>query len=211
MDEHDDAPLDPQASAALIAEQRARVEAAVDVDGRVLFTAWGVAWTLGFGLLWAADAEASFAPGTEVALLAFAGLLGAAGVVTAVHLVRRSRGVRGASARQGAMYGWAWFLGFGVVAALASALARAGVADDVMTLAMMAVSLVVVGTLYMAGGAVWDAPTQFALGAVILVATIVAVLVGPPHTYLVMCVGGGGAMLAGAVVEAVRRRAPREL
>ena len=38
----EDTPLDPASSAALIAEQRAKVEAATDVDGRILFGAW--AW-----------------------------------------------------------------------------------------------------------------------------------------------------------------------
>lgn len=208
-DEH---PLDPEATAALIAEQRARVEGATAVDARVLFGAWGLAWLLGFGLLWAtALDEPLVAVDVDAALAVFAALLVAAGVVTAVHITARSRGVRGVSARQGALYGWAWFLGFAVVWALAFALRRAGAAEDIVSLVMMGTSVVLVGTLYMAGGALWDSTTQWALGAVITVVTVAALLVGLPHAYLVMCLGGGGAMLAAAAVEAVRRRRARGL
>jgi hypothetical protein len=48
----DDEPLDPAASAALIAAQRARVQEATDVDARLLFGVWGVAWLVGFGALY---------------------------------------------------------------------------------------------------------------------------------------------------------------
>ena len=206
----DDAPLDPAASAALIAEQRAKVVAAMDVDGRVLFGAWGVAWLLGFGVLWAAATE-RLTMSEEAAFLVFTGLLMLAGIVTAWHVAVKGTGVRGASTRQGAMYGWAWFLSYGVVFALGVALDRAGATDEVMNVAMTVAALLAVGALYMAGGAVWDERLQWALGAWIAVSTIVAALIGAPHMYLVMCIGGGGGMLVAAAAEAVRRRPAREL
>jgi len=206
----EDAPLDPAASAALIAEQRAKVEAAMDVDARVLFGAWGVAWLVGFTVLWLRDLEPPVLRMSQQAgMMVFAALLFAAGAVTAGHLTVKGRGLRGASARQGAMYGWSWSLSFAVVWALAFALARAGASDEVIGVAMMITSLLVVGALYMAGGALWEERIQWALGAWICVATIAAALVGLPHMYLVMAVGGGGGLLAGAVADGVRRRRAR--
>ena len=206
----EDTPLDPASSAALIAEQRAKVVAAMDVDGRVLFGAWGVAWPLGFGLLWLGE-TGRVTMSAQVALGGFFGLLAAAMGVTAWHLAVKGRGLRGASARQGAMYGWSWSLSFGVVGALAYALARAGASEEVTGVAMMITSLLVVGALYMAGGAMWEEQIQWALGAWICVATIAAAIVGLPHMYLVMAVGGGGGLLVGAAADAVRRRRPRVL
>jgi hypothetical protein len=206
----DDAPLDPAASAALIAEQRAKVEAAMDVDARVLFGAWGVAWLVGFTVLWLRDLEPPVLRMSQQAgMMVFAALLFAAGGVTAWHLAVKGRGIRGASARQGAMYGWSWSLSFGVVGALAYALARAGASEEVMGVAMMITSLLVVGALYMAGGALWEERIQWALGAWICLATIVAAVVGLPHMYLVMAVGGGGGLLVGAAADGVRRRRAR--
>jgi len=206
----EDTPLDPASSAALIAEQRAKVEAATDVDGRIMFGAWGVAWLLGFGLLWLVNSGRLTMP-DEAAFLAFTALLVLAGAVTAWHLAVKGTGVRGASARQGAMYGWAWFLSFGVVFALGVALDRAGATGEVMSLAMTVASLLMVGALYMAGGAIWEERIQWALGAWICVSTIAAALVGSPHMYLVMSLAGGGGMLVAAGVEAARRRRPRVL
>jgi len=131
--------------------------------------------------------------------------------VTAVHLIRKSGGVRGTTAVQGAMYGWAWLLGFAVVATLGYALNRDGANVQVTSTVMMTVNLLVVGVLYMAGGAIWGERTQFVLGAWILVVTIAATLIGNPHMMLVMSLAGGGGMLVAAAAETVRRRRPEVL
>ena len=208
----EDTPLDPAASAALIAEQRAKVEAAVEVDGRILFVAWGVAWLLGFGLLWAVDVDPPLVDIPRgMGLTVFFALLVAAMAVTAVHLARKARGVRGTSALQGAMYGWSWFLAFAGVGALGYALHRDGASEQVSGMVMMTVSTLVVGSLYMADGAIWGERAQFTLGAWILVATIIAVVAGAPNMLLVMSLAGGGGMLAATGVEATRRGRPRVL
>ena len=203
----DDVPLDPAAGAALVAAQRARVLAATDVDGRLLFGVWGAAWLLGFGALYLVSGDRPVIDGDPaVAGWLFAGVLVAAMVVTTVHVGRRTAGVHGTSAVQGAMYGWAWSLGFLGVFALASALRAAGAEPVVVQAAMTVASPLLVGVLYMAGAAIWQDRTQFALGAWILVVTVVAAFVGLPHMLAVMALGGGGGMLAGAMAVAVHRR-----
>ena len=203
----DDAPLDLAATAALIAEQRARVAAATDVDARILFGAWGLAWLIGYGLVWDAALDSPrLGLAQDHAGLTFGGLVMAGLVVTAVHLTRRSAGVRGTSATQGAMYGWAWGLSFAGLFALSSALGRAGVGNEAIMLAATIVTPLIVGALYMAGAAIWGYPTQFALGAWISVVTIVAAVVGMPHMLLVMSLAGGGGMLVTAGVDAALRR-----
>lgn len=199
----DDAP-DPVSAHALIAEQRARVEAATDVDARLLFGAWGAAWLVGFTALWLAFREEPvLETGTGLAVLAVA--LTAAAVVTAVHLARRSSGVRGGSAVQGAMYGWAWFLSFLGVFALGAGLDRAGGSFLLVAHVQTVVSALLVAALYMAGGALWGDRTQFVLGAWIAVVTTVAAVIGPPHTLLVMALAGGGGMLVAALADQLRR------
>jgi hypothetical protein len=203
----DDEPLDPAASAALIAAQRARVLEATDVDARLLFGVWGVAWLLGFGALYAVAGDRpliDWPPQAAGGL--FGGLLLAAGLITAVHIGRRTSGVHGDSAAQGAMYGWAWFLGFAGVFALAGALVRAGAEPVVVETAMTIASPIVVGVLYIAGAAMWRDRAQFALGVWILVVTIGAAAVGMPWMLAVMAIAGGGGMLVGAVADGVRRR-----
>lgn len=199
----DDAP-DPASAHALIAEQRARVVAATDVDARLLFGAWGAAWLVGFTALWLARREDAVLP-TGTAYTVFAGALIVAAVVTAVHVARRTSGVRGGSAVQGAMYGWAWFLSFFGVFALGAGLDRLDAPGPVVTHVQTVVSALLVGALYMAGGALWADRAQFALGAWIALVTAGAAVVGPPHALLVMALAGGGGMLTAAAADQVRR------
>jgi len=207
----DDVALDPAASAALIAAQRARVLEETDVDARLLFGVWGVAWLIGFGVLYAVAGDRPLVGwGPGVAGTVFAGLLIAAGVVTAVHTTRRTAGVHGDSAVQGAMYGWSWFLGFAGVFALASSLTAAGAEPELIEIAMTIASPIVVGVLYMAGGAIWRDRTQFALGAWILVVTVAAALAGMPYMLAVMSLAGGGGMLVAGVLVAARARRSRD-
>jgi hypothetical protein len=203
----DDAPLDPAASAAIVAAQRARVLEATDVDVRLLLGAWGLAWLVGYGALFAVAGDRPLVDAPPaVAGALFAGVLVTAMVVTAVHVARRTAGVHGTSAVQGAMYGWAWFLGFAGVFALASALVRAGAGPDVVQTAMTLASPIVVGVLYMAGAAIWQDRSQFVLGVWILVVTVVAAFAGLPWMLAVMSLAGGGGMLAAALAVHARRR-----
>lgn len=202
----DDPPLDLAASAALIEAQRARVAAATDIDGRLLFGVWGVAWLLGFGAMYSVAIDPPLLGWPAwLAGVVFAGLLVVALVITAVHIAIRSAGVRGVSASAGAMYGWGWILSFTGVGALGSGLARSGASPEVMQLVMTVVPALLVGALYMAGAAIWGSRTQFALGAWIVVVTVAAAAVGPPHLLAVMSVAGGGGMLVGAAGEHLRR------
>ncbi len=206
--DEDDQPLDPSTSAALIAEQRARLGAATEMDGRLLFGVWGVAWLLGFAVLWASFTEPALDVPRGLAFAIFGTLLISAMVVTAVHIARKSAGVHGVSATQGAMYGWAWFAGFGVAFALSNSLGRQGVDPDVVTVVMTVVSCLVVGVLYMTGAVIGGADrTQFALGAWICLVTAIGVLAGLPHLMLIMSLAGGGGMLVAAAAWALRIRA----
>ncbi|WP_250445250.1 hypothetical protein [Actinotalea sp. C106] len=203
----DDEPLDLAQVAALVAAQQDRVRAATDVDGRVLYGAWGVAWVIGFLAMWLAAVDDPPVQMPQIAAgLIFFGLLVSAGVVTAVHIARRTAGVRGTSATQGEMYGWAWMLSFTGVGVLAFALGRLDASPEVVSTVMTVTSSLIVGALYMVGGAVWGDRAGFRLGAWISSVTVVAAVVGQPHMLLVMAFAGGGGMLLGAAAEHVQRR-----
>lgn len=200
-----DVSLDAATSAALIAEQRARVASKTTVDATFLFTAWGVAWLVGFGLLWAAERDL-LPMEREAAPPVFLALLMGAGVLTAVHVGRRTAGVHGTSAGQRAMYGWTWVAAFAVFVALDVALARTGASPAVLAVVGAAVPPLIVGVLYMAGGAIWSDRTQFTLGGWICAVTVVAAAVGWPHMLAVMALAGGGGMIAAALVAQRDRR-----
>ncbi|MFE5306969.1 hypothetical protein [Isoptericola sp. NPDC056573] len=216
MTDHPDRPGDDDAGLAaadslrLIREQQDRARAALGPDGRALYGVWGVAWLAGYLVLW------SSAQGREQpeawAYWVFAGALAAAVVFTMVHTMSRTSGTRGVSARTGAMYGWAWMLGFLTFSAFLGGLARAGADGELMGLVSNGGACLVVGLLYLGGAVAFDDRSLFVLGAWILLVAAAATLAGLPLTYLVMAFAGGGGFLVMAAVEhlrIVRRRRRR--
>lgn len=207
----DDGPADPASMAALVAEQRAHVVRSTSPDARLLYGVWGAVWLAGFGLLWLAEQIPGAGLSLGWAYAGFAALMVVGVVVTAVHLTRRSSGLTGTTSSQRRMFGWTWGLSFGVVAVLNTSLGMAGASDQVMAVVTSVVPALVVGALYMAGGAVWGDAVQFGLGAWICVAAASGALSGPDRVHLVMAVAGGGGLLVGALVYHLRvsRRSAR--
>ncbi|WP_265522708.1 hypothetical protein [Oerskovia flava] len=218
-DDAEDAPLDPAASMRLIQAQQERAQS-LEVDGRLLYGVWGVAWFVGYLLLFG-SARGDIGPrGPELgenepagwAFAVYGSLLIGALVVTLVHVMVRCRGIRGASALTGAMYGWSWFLGFGAMGAVLAGLARAGADGELMGLASNALASLVVGLIYLSGGALWRTKRLYVLGAWILCVAAVATFAGLPTTYLVMgALGGGGFLVLMAVEHVLRVRARRAI
>lgn len=209
-----EAPFDPAEGLRLIAAQTARVRA-TEPDARILFALWGCAWLVGYLALYltangtlpgARVTDSGLATPAVWAFIVFAVVIGVAILATIIYSTRGTVGLRGVSARQGAMYGWSWFIGFVGVGAVTGGIASAGASDEVIALTSNALSCLVVGILYMAGGTFWQEPRQYALGVWIIVVAGIALYAGLPHTYLVMALLGGGGFLVGALIEHLHRR-----
>lgn len=209
--------LDPAESLRLIGELHTRTRSAVAPDDRLLFGVWGLAWLVGYLSLWfsATDDLSGFpwnleavSPSTP-AYLVFAGALTLAVVFTIVHTLRRSAGLRGVSARAGALYGWSWPIAFSAFSFVIGGLASAGASGTVIALASNAFASTIVGLLYLGGGIAFRDRGLYILGVWILLVGAFATLAGVPLTYLVMAgLGGGGFLLMGLIdhVLLVRRR-----
>ncbi|NNU26661.1 hypothetical protein [Isoptericola sediminis] len=207
-DSRSDHPLDPAASLDLIAESQRRVRRGTEPDCRLICLVWGIAWAVGYLVLWT-SARALGVPGV-VAYVVFGTLLAVAVVVTIVHSARRAAGTRGPGHRATVLWGATWFLAFGVYPFVIAGLGRAGASDDVTGLASNALACVIIGVMYLTGGASFGDRGLFVLGAWILLTGGVATMAGMPATYLVMATVGGGGFLAITVVWQVlhlRRRA----
>jgi hypothetical protein len=201
-------PASPADSMRLIHEQRAAAGRQVYPSLRYFLVPWGLAWLLGFGLFFLrhgpGDRTFVSMPGW-LPLAALSGLMVAAAVVSAVATGRVYRHVAGPSALKGAMYGWAFFLGF---LSLGFSLARVsdGLPSIDQGLLWSAASVALVSALHMAGGAVWHDRDLFTLGVWLSLVNIGGVIAGPGWHSLVIAVAGGGGMLAFAAVVAARRR-----
>ena len=177
----DEAHLSPEESLTLIEAQRSKTARSLWVDPSPILGAWGVAWIVGFGALFAVAAVVSFG-----------------------EQIRHGRGVEGPSQRIAAMYGWSWLLAFAGLFAIDLALGHHGLPSHLAPLLWTGSSLLVVGLLYLAGGMLWCDRLQYGLGVWVLVTGAASVAAGVPDNFAVLSLAGGGGFLIAAAIARTR-------
>ena len=105
---------------------------------------------------------------------------------------RGQRGATGPAKVSGTMVGAAWLTGFTALFLLITGLGRVLGDDHLQTVVWPAGSALVVGLLYLAGGAVARDVVQYALGTWIAVIGTAAVFLDTPGLYVVLAVAGAG-------------------
>jgi hypothetical protein len=180
------------------------------VNVALFYGPWGAAYLLGFGSVFLTYPSAAplRLPGGVAAVITGV-LFAAAIVVSVVNGTRAGRGVRGPSRMVGAMYGWSWTLGFSALAAVNIGVTRRGLPADAATLLWSGSALLLVGVLYLAGGALWQDRFQYGLGVWMLLSGAGSVFAGVPGNFAVVALAGGGGLLLAAGYFALRRPRPR--
>ncbi|WP_327008990.1 transporter [Dactylosporangium sp. NBC_01737] len=206
----DDAPpASPAESLALIQQEQAAVTSRVGLNPLAYYLPWGVAWLVGYGLLflrYGPDGRIFVGLPDWLPLVVLFVCMALAMVSTVGVSVRRGRGVEGRSSWQGTAYGLSWFLAF---AGVGSTLGRFAplLPDQERGLLWASVSVGTVAVMYMAGSAIWLSRDMFVLGAWLTVINIAGVALGPGwHSLLVSLGGGGGLCLLGVLLWLRGRR-----
>ncbi len=183
-------------SLALIEQQQHVARGRLGVNVALFYGPWGAAYLLGFGSVFLTYPSASPVriPGAVASVITGI-LFVVAFVVSVVNGSLAGRGVRGPSRVVGAMYGWSWTLGFCALSAVNIGVDRQGLSDEAATLLWSGSSLLLVGVLYLAGGALWRDRFQYGLGVWMLVTSAVSVLAGVPGNFAVLALAGGGGLL----------------
>ena len=205
----DDEPLgNPADSLALIERERANLVRDIAPDPRLMYGSWGIAWLLGFGLLFL-----RFGPDGKVfvdlpewlPLTVLSLLFIAAGVITGVTGARSAMQTRGPSSRQGLMYGLSWSIAFTGMGVLFGQFGDV-LPDDRLGLLWAGGLVALTGALHMAGGAIWDDRELFILGAWTSAINVAGIIAGPGWHSLIVAIAGGGGMLAAGLLGWLRRR-----
>jgi len=205
VDSDNDEPLTADASLAVIEAERDRVAKRVTFNPAVMAGIWAAAWFIGFGCAYLAYGSGRVIPawlGPTVA----ATLLVAAVMMSMLYATRINSGISGPSRTSAAMYGWSWMLGFACLTAVNIALANRDLTSATITLLWSASSLLLVGVLQLAGGAIWRDWTQFVIGVWMMVCAAGAVLAGVPGNFLVQSLAGGGGFAMLALYFIIQRR-----
>ena len=204
-----DEPLDLGAALSIVENAERDARRRLNGNASLIYLLWGLAWLAGYGALegsrrgWLPLEPAS-------ALIVLGAALLIATVATVAVSVRASLGIRGLSAFQSRMYGASWILGFLIMGILSMSIGRA--VDDFWLRGMLinSTAILIVGLLYVSGGAAFNDRRQCYLGLWLLLVTAAALLSGPDHFLTVYLYLGSGGMLAGSLAEylATRKRAP---
>ena len=198
----DETPPSAAESLRLIQSQRDAAVRSLSPDPRLIYWPWGLAWAIGFGLLFLRHG-----PGERVyvdmpswlPLATLYLLMVAAFVVSGFAGARANRHISGDSSIRGMRYGLSWFLGFAGTAVLCSHFSDMLPPEEV-TLLWSAASVGLVGVLYLAGSAIWQSTDLFVLGIWLTISNIAGVLTGTGwHSLVTSVAGGGGLLVAGFV------------
>lgn len=196
-------PLDPQAALALIDQQHDAVRARDVNTQALLFAIWGLAYLIGFGALTLRPSTTAQG-GWQVIVFGCAMLIG---IAASFGLGSRfGSGVRGPSRTSGVMVGLTWMFAFVAAGFIARAVFESGIPDDQAFMIVSGVSVLLVGALYTAFGAMRNDVPFFLLGVWFLVVDAIAMLVGTPTYLTIMALLGGGGFLVGAVITRLARR-----
>jgi hypothetical protein len=199
-----DEPLDPAAAHAQLEDQQRDITRQMASIVPWIMLAWGVAWGVGFTLLWAIDgAEPAFSIPWPIAATIFIVLNIVAIIVSGILGARTGRGIRSApdAAFTGAVYGVTWTVGFAAIFALGAALVANGMPQQLSNIYYPTASAVFVGIMYLLAGAIWHTWAMVALGGWFVLVGIVAPFLGYPTNYLVFAIAGGGMFLIWSVAS----------
>ncbi|MFD4431100.1 ABC transporter permease [Nocardia sp. NPDC058497] len=176
------------------------------LDNRPSYLSFGMAWLVGHGAyaLSHGDDPLLRLPAAVPSALLIAGLA-IAMVVTSIVTMKAQRGVTGRDAMVGNLLAVSWLIGFGALFFVISALSSALAQDDLKMLLWPTGSGLIVGLLYLAGGAAYRDVLQYALGAWLALTSSAALFLDGASPYWVLAIAGGGSYLVAAALEPRRR------
>lgn len=202
--EDPDAPTDAAHMFELMQSQRRSTQRKLLRGYTILLLVWAAAWAVGFGALWFGQGVggADVLPAPVAWSVFGACILGAIiwSIVTGVR--SGASGIRGRSQLQGMLYGWSWTISMVGTWLLLMGVQRAGLSTEAAALLYPGAFVLMVGVLYLAGGALWRSPVQYVLGIVMIALVAIATFVGAPYHYLVYAIAGPIAMIVVAVLLA---------
>ncbi|WP_433050018.1 transporter [Dactylosporangium sp. CS-033363] len=198
----------PPASAAesleLIRKERANAARVVALNPLLYYVPWGLAWLIGFGLLflrYGPDGRVYVNLPQWLPLTSLFVLMALAMVSTMFVSAVRGRALEGRSSWQGTAYGLAWFFAFAGLGSTISHFAKL-LPEPERGLLWATSSVALVGAMYMCGAAIWISRDMFVFGAWLTVINIAGVAAGAGwHSLIISLGGGGGLILLGLILQ----------
>src|ERR1039457_6045002 len=113
MESRESEQLDPRAALDLIADTRTRAKRALEVNGGLLYAAWGLAWLIGYGVVWlSVGGHPIYRTPSAWMFVVMGACMAAALAISIITIGRAMHGVTGSSLASGKLYGGGWGVGF---------------------------------------------------------------------------------------------------
>lgn len=183
--------LDPRTAERLLEQTRREADDALTPDSRALYVVWSVAWFIAMISAWLGlRSGGPFSEGVGMTLYFIA--IGVAGVYTAFELFSKQQGIGGRSRVLGRWWGISWGIGWVSWALMMGGINRlAGSGNtEITTTLAPALATMVVGALYLQGGAFWPRSQMMLPGWLLLLVGGASTFAGPVNHYLVLGIGG---------------------
>lgn len=201
---NDDAPASAEEMLALMRDQRRATRVRIARRFTVLLVVWAVAWFVGYGALWSGEnigGNPAFRIPDGLAWAIFGTLIVAAIVWSIITGILAGRDFRGGSRLSGMLYGWSWSVSMTGAGIFTVGLQRVGMSDELAAVLYPGLFGILVGLLYLTGGALERSPAMFSLGGVMIALVVVATFLGTPTHYLLYATAGPAAMVTLAVLQ----------
>lgn len=197
--------FDPRQALQVSSETEARTGRTLQPRVALQYVIWGSAWLIGYGVLH--GSSHGWLPLEYSTALIIFGIAITLGVASSIWLsITVSIGIRGESAFRGAVYGWTWLLGFAVVFFAANRIAQVGTDQQFTGMMVNALAVLVVGMMYMSGGALWRDIPMLVLGIWFLLVDVMSLIAGPEQFITVYLTLGVGGFYAAALVTNLQQR-----
>lgn len=201
-----DGDLDPAAALELVTRQQEEIERRMAAGLPLILGSWGVAWSVGFTMLWLIDGLApGFRMPLPIAVVTFIVLMAGALAISGIVGARMGRGIRtgAAAAWTGTVFGLTWPVGFIAIVALGNALVVNGMPPELASIYYPTASTMFAGIMYILAGAVWPNWPAVAMGGWIVLVACIAPFFGYPTHYLVFAIAGGVVFILAAIAAAI--------
>jgi hypothetical protein len=197
--------LPPEEALAIMQRERMTIARTMARQIPWILLAWGIAWLVGYGMLWLIDgAKPAFSVPIVPAVITFAVLLVVATVISAVIGSRAGRGIRTTPAATftGATFGITCSVAFISIYVLAAGLAANGMGVELQTIFFGSGMALIIGLMYLVAGAIWHAVPSIVMGGLMVIVALIAPFFGYPNHYLFLSIAGGAVFLVGAIAVA---------
>jgi hypothetical protein len=209
--EDEELPLTPAESLRLIEQEQTSARRQLTEHPMTFFGPWGVAWLLGFGVMFlrhGPNGRIYVAMPSWLPTLILIGLLFVAGGVSGYLANRAFRHVQSESNVRGAMYGLAWGVTFITMGFTISRFADL-LPEPEAILLWGSASVLITSALFLAGAALFGDKKMFGLGIWLALINIVGTIAGPGwHSLIISLAGGGGMLVVGLYLLRQVRRTP---